>query len=184
MRSLSRLAALGVCLLSTSAFAEMVENPAYANWAKFKVGTSLTYSSEMQMQGMNMKSEMTQKLATLDADKAQIEMKMRANNMDMPPQTITIPAKVEKTQVQPEPALPPGMKGEVKVLGKEKLSVAGKELECQVVQFTSEQDGQKLTGKSWTSEQVPGGLVKTETTLPGDGAGRNTMTLTAMDLKQ
>jgi len=183
MRHTLLVSALGVFALSAAALGEMVENPAYANWAKFKPGTSITYTSEMQMQGVNMKSEMTQKLASIDAEKAVLELKVKSSGMDMPSQSINIPAKIEKEKVQAQPAMPPGAKGDVKVLGKEKLSVAGKDMECQVVQFSSEQEGQKITGKSWTSSDVPGTLVKSEMTMPGDPAGRNVMTLTSVDLK-
>ena len=162
--------------------AEMVPNPAYASWAKHKVGTNITFNSELSMMGETMKSEVTQKLASLDAEKAVVEMKVKSNGRDMPGYSLSIPAQIEKGKAQ-DAALPPGLKGEVRVVGKEKLTLAGKELDCQVMEFSSEQQGKKLTGKSWICPEVPGTLVKSEMALPGSPAGKQTMTLSALDLR-
>lgn len=181
-RVLGMVAAL--CLLAGVGMAAEVDNPAYQNWAKYKPGTSITYSQKMDAGGMKMQTEMTQTLKELTPEKAVVEMAMSSAMMPGSKQTMDIPAKVEEANAVKPGQLPPGVKGETKSLGKEKLKVGDKEYECEVTQFTGEQQGMKSEGKSWTTDELPGNLVKMEMKATGDqGAMESKMELTKVEIK-
>lgn len=191
MRILPALAIALTCVFSMAA--DLVDNPAYQAWAKYKPGTSITYAQESAMGGMNMTMDMTQTLAELTAESAVIDMSITSSMMPGAPQKqkLTLAAKVEPDKVQDPGKMPPGMKGEAKPLGKEKVKVGDKEYECQVVSFTGEQQGMKMEGKTWTSSEVPGHMVKTEMKATGGQGAQGTqggidskMTLKSVTIKQ
>lgn len=187
MRCLGVLSGLMVLILSVSAFAaELVDNPSYKSWAKFKPGTSIVYSQNADMGAMKMTMEMTQTLTELTPDNAVVEMSMTNSMMPGNPQkqTTKIPAKIESDKVVQPGAMPPGMKGETKSLGNEKVTVGDKEYDCAVTQFSGENAGMKTEGKAWTNPSVPGSLIKTEMKGTGDqGAMSTTMTLKSVTIK-
>ena len=78
---------------------------------------------------------------------------------------------------------PEGMQGNAKVVGTERIEVAGKSYECRVIEFSGEHQGNKATGKSWVSEEVPGVLVKTLVTSEGPVAAEIKMELMSVELK-
>jgi hypothetical protein len=76
------------------------------------------------------------------------------------------------------------VKGEMKDKGTEKVTVAGKEYSCKVYEFTGESNGVKTSGKSWTSEEIPGGMVKLESTSNvGGNDAKTTMAVTKIETK-
>jgi len=175
-----------VCLLVGSAAAELVENPGYTNWAKYKPGTSVTYAHETSSSGMNMQMEMTQTLKEITPEKAVIEMTMKSSMMPGGGQThaVDIPAKIEAAQMQAPDKLPEGMKGEAKSLGKEKVKVGDKEYECEVTHVKGEAQGMTTDGKTWMSSEVPGSMVKTEMKATGaQGDMESKMTLKSVVIK-
>ena len=176
-----------VCLLAGSAVAaELVENPAYQNWANYKPGTSITHTQEAITGGMNMTMEMTQTLKEITPEKAVVEMGMKNSMMPGAGQShaMDIPAKIEADKVQTSGKMPEGFKGESKSLGKEKIKVGEKEYECEVTQFKGEGQGMTTEGKSWTSDQVPGTMVKMEMKASGDqGAMESKLSLKSVEIK-
>ena len=48
-----------------------------------------------------------------------------------------------------------------------RITVSGQELTCKVTETLIKAGGQTISTKSWTSNQVPGGIVKTEDYLMG-----------------
>ena len=177
---------LGLCLMASAARAEdeMVANPAYTSWASHKAGTLVTSEMNTSVAGQTMKTEMAQKLVELTPEKAVVEVSIKLNLPGVPapaPQKQEIPAKVKASDAKPG-KLPEGVKGEVKETGTEKVEVAGKTYECKVTEFTGEQNGSKTTGKTWTSDKIPGTLAKMETT--GNAAGQETkMTMTVLKIE-
>lgn len=170
--------------IAAEAAANLVDNPTYQSWAKYKPGTSVTYAQEMGMGAMNMKMETTQTLKDLTPEQAVVEMVIK--NEMMPgggqTQTMTIPAKVEPAKAETVGKMPEGFTGETKSLGKETIKVEEKEYQTEVTEFKGEQaqHGMKFEGKSWTSPQVPSQMVKMEMKSVGEGqhAGMTiTMTL-------
>lgn len=177
---------IGVCLFTGTIFAEQVDNPAYQNWARFKPGTSVIHSQQTAMGGMNMQMEMTQTLKELTPEKAVVDMTVKNSMMPGGGQTssVTIPAKVDASQAQAPGKMPEGMKGEAKSLGKETVKVSDKSYECEVTQFTGEGQGMKSEGKSWTSNEVPGSMVKMEMKASGgQGSMDSKMSLKSVVIK-
>lgn len=157
---------------------EKVDNEAYQSWAKHKPGTLTTGSMKMSTAGQEFTTEMTSKLVEVTPEKAVIEVtsKMNVPGVTVPPQTQKqeIPAKVAKENAALG-SLPEGAKGETKDAGTEKVEIDGKSYECKIVEFTSEANGVKVTGKTWASAEIPGGVAKTE--AKGDGAQKFDMNL-------
>jgi hypothetical protein len=181
---------LGVCLcasVSRAAEEEMVDNPTYKSWAKQKVGTAVTHEQSTAAGAAGtFKSTLTSKLLEVNEDKAVVEISVKldiAGAPAPPAQKQNILAKIKKSQLGIG-EIPEGMKAEAKEKGKEKVSAGGKSYECKVMEFTAEGNGVKSKGKSWTSEEVPGSLVKMESTTTVNGTDmKSTMTLTKVEAK-
>lgn len=177
-----------ICLMAgvSRAADELVDNPAYKSWSKLKVGSIVTLESNTDVGGQKFKTEMTQKLVEITADKAVVEIiiKFDIPGAKPPPaQKQTFAAKVKKEEATVG-KLPEGMKGEVKDKGTEKVKVAGKEYDCKVYEFTGEQQGVKSTGKTWTTEEIPGTLLKMESTANVGGQDMKTsMVVTKIEAK-
>ena len=181
------LLAAGATRAQSASEGEMVDNPAYKSWASHKVGTAVTYDSTTDAAGQQFKMQMTQKLTELTPEKAVIEVKTKidiAGAPDQAPQKQTINAKVKKSDIVGTGTLPPGVKGKATEKGKEKIDVAGKNYECQVWEFTGEANGVKTSGKSWTSEKIPGTLAKMESSAEVGGQKmKTTMAMTKIETK-
>jgi hypothetical protein len=52
-------------------------------------------------------------------------------------------------------------------VGTETLEIAGRRIECRVTQSVFELGGKTVTSRAWTSDEVPGGLVKTMSDATG-----------------
>ncbi|MFB3893480.1 MAG: hypothetical protein ACE15C_15815 [Phycisphaerae bacterium] len=161
-----RTAVLMVVILAMAAApalaADMIDNPAYKNWAQFKVGASAKTVQEMAMAGQTTRTEMTSTLKELTPEKAVIEMKTVAEVAGQKienTQKIEHAAKIEKAA---EPTTKPQMKE-----GTEEIEVAGKKIKCKWVETTAEQAGTKTTSKVWTSDEIPGLMAKMETKTEG-----------------
>jgi hypothetical protein len=182
-------ASLGLSLVAgqvARAAEEQVENPAYKSWKAQKPGTTVTLESSSAVAGQTFKVEISQKLVEVTPEEATVEVATKINVPGAPPQparTVKIPAKVDKSKATPG-QLPPGVKGEMKDKGTEKVTVAGKEYSCKVYEFTGESNGVKTSGKSWTSEEIPGGMVKLESTSNvGGNDAKTTMAVTKIETK-
>jgi hypothetical protein len=179
------LVAACVVACGSVAFAEQIDNPAYTAWAKFKPGTSVTTKTETvsKMGGTENKMEMTTttKLVDLKPDEATIEMttQMKMGGADMPASTTPpqkIPAKIDK------PADAGGTAPKVdKKEGTDKVEVGGKTYNTKTVETTTDANGMKTTAKVWQSDEVPGGMVKMESTTTG--AMESTSKMTLVDVK-
>ena len=165
---------------------ELVENPAYKSWSGHKAGSAVTYQSTTNVGAQNIKTEITQKLVEHTPEKAVVEVSVKIDipGAQAPPaQKQELKAKVKKSEATVG-KLPEGMKGQVKEKGTEKVELAGKSYTCKVYEFTGEQNGVKTSGKSWTSEQIPGTLAKMETTANVGGQDmKTTMAVTKIEKK-
>ncbi|HYE21160.1 MAG TPA: hypothetical protein VEA69_22120 [Tepidisphaeraceae bacterium] len=175
--------AVAVCMSANSAPAADAENPAYKNWAKFKVGSWSKVAGESAAAGTTTKTEMTYKLVELTPDKAVVElvtsMDAGGTKMDLPAQKMEIPAKGPAAGATGAPDAPkPDMKEST-----EEVEVAGKKVKCKVTEVKTDANGMKMTSKSWTSEDVPGGLVKMESNGEGAMKMSSKMTLSGFEAK-
>jgi hypothetical protein len=158
---------------------EMVDNPEFTSWAKFKVGTAVTYSRQMSMGGDQRTMDTTSTLTEVTPDHVTLEnkttMSVNGTVQNIPAQTRTINAKVAKGSRPDEPH-----DGDAKPeTGTEDIQAAGKTFSCKWMKITRSEKGTTVTMKFWRSDDVPGGLVKMDLT----GSATMTTTLTALDVK-
>jgi hypothetical protein len=121
-------------------------------------------------------TETTTTLADLTADKAVLDIET------------TIMGNTSKTRteipltgaVQTGPgATPSGAPNPA--TGTDTVVVAGKSLDCKTYEVETETAGNKVKTKTWTSDQIPGFLVKSVST--STGAMTSTTTMAAVDFK-
>jgi hypothetical protein len=167
VRTLSFVSAFALVIggATVGARAEQIDSPRYQAWSKFKVGSSHTLSGEMNAGGMQIQSEMTQKLVEVADDHVAIETTNTTNVMGRdhttPPRREIIPAKEDIK--------------DAKEIGTEDVQAMGKTFTCKVWEVTdmpaapagrpgAKPDDQQRhsSAKIWSSTDVPGGLVKME----------------------
>ncbi len=182
---------LKVCAVSVAAVvvctsilaADLVDNPRYQAWAKYKAGTNVKMNMDTAAGGQNMKSVMTTTLKEVTPEKAVIEMKttMTVPGMAAPMDnvmTMTEPAKIESAKIKPtDPEKMPNCK----VLGKgtEALVIGGKTYKCSWYEVEVETQGMKVTSKMWTCDELPDKMVKNDTKM---AMGNTTMILTEFNV--
>ena len=162
---------------------DMIANPAYESWAKTKAGSVVKYSQASEAMGSKSSGEMTQTLTEITPDAAKVEVKMTmtvaGNKMDMPASTLTIAAKIAKPASDAAAKMPKVEEAK----DKEDVKVGDKTYSCKVSTVTSESNGMKTSAKTWTCTDVPGGLVKTQTSTTGAMTATSMMTLTSFEAK-
>src|SRR5262245_9759970 len=174
-----------VAAVSAPAWADTMDNPTYASWAKVKKGPSVTLKMSADVAGQKAETTMTTTLVDLTADVATTEMVMvtKAGGTEFK----TEPMKTENKKVV---ELPPGKKkadfdkpeGFVDQ-GEETLKVAGKEYKTKWVKVKNSTNGSEYEAKTWTCDDVPGTIVKMETKASGGGVKSST-TLELVEIKQ
>ncbi len=155
---------------------DLVDNPQYQNWAKFKVGatqkTSMTQTVKAEGQDMTNMVTITLTLKELTPDKAVVEvvqeMNIQGQSTTMPARKMELKAKVPASTTQP--AAPDGGKATRLGSGDEEIAVGGKKYKCHWEEWQVESPGGKMTTKAWTSKDVPGGVVKMESSGDMQGA--------------
>lgn len=182
---LTRLAAVAVlfALVSGTVVAQdKVDNPEFANWSKFKKGTSVTMKSVTTSAGMSFEATITSTLVEVGADKLVIETssvsKVMGMEIKVPPMKRDVPKQVE---------IPKGVKKEDFTSGKpqgtyeegtETVKIGGTEVKTKWYKSKFESDGNKVESKMWVSDDTPGILVKSETTLTGKLASTSKIEVT------
>ena len=163
-----------------TASAEDAENPEFASWSKFKKGTTATL--KMTTTAANNTSEilMTTTLVEVGADKLVVEtstvtkfngMEFKAAAKRDVTKTIKLPDGVKKDDAKGGKV--PGTYEE----GTETLKIGGTEIKTKWYKAKAEVAGNKTESKTWMSDEVPGSLVKMETTTTGPAAGTLKMEL-------
>ncbi|OQA08634.1 MAG: hypothetical protein BWY66_00907 [bacterium ADurb.Bin374] len=169
---------MAVLAAATAFAAEMVDNPAYGVWSKFKVGAELKYKQASEVSNMKTESEITYKLLEVTPEKVVVEMGgatvVAGNKMEMPATKMDYPAKIENTQVDPK--LAEMVKADSKTT-EEQVTVPAGSFKCKVVESTMNQQGAEVSSKIWASDEVPGSLVKMVTTMTAPMKSVTTMEL-------
>jgi len=177
MRFMNVLAIIVTFVISSgSAFAqETLDNPEFANWSKFKVGSSITVRTTTTMAGMTSEIVMTTKLVEIGADKHVVETSTHSKIGGMEfkdagayrdvPKTIVLRKGTPKPD--PKAAKPEGTYEE----GAETLKIGGVDVKTKWYKYKSDSGGLKIEAKTWMSDDVPGSLVKMEATTSGVAAG-------------
>ncbi len=155
---------------------EMGDNPEYKSWASFKAGSMVTLKMISDAGGNKTEMTNTMELLEISGDKAVIQtttvMVVAGNEMKMPPQKREIMAKMK--MAEPAANTKEGPKAKE---SSEDVTVEGTTYKCKVTESTNEANGVKSVAKSWTSDEVPGGLVKMESTSSGAMSAKTSLTL-------
>jgi hypothetical protein len=164
--------ALGmVAAVACSAAAqETFDNPEYAYLAKLKKGTTFTMKVVTEAAGNKSESSITTTVVDVAEDKVVVEMTVAAtiNGMEFKqpaakrdvPKVVTLPAGVPK----PDPTKKP--EGVVEE-GKETIKVGGTEFKAKWVKTKVKMGDNEFEGKTWTAEEYPGLILKSESTVKG-----------------
>jgi hypothetical protein len=170
----TRLAALVLIALVPGAATaqEKIANPEFAHWSKFKKGTTVTLKTVTEAAGVKGEMTMTLTLVEVGADKIVVASSgvAKANGMEFksPPTNRDIPRIVELPKgVKKEPLEAQTPEGKYEE-GTETLKVAGVEVKTKWYKYKYESEGIKAEGKMWTSEEVPGWIVKSEARTGGE----------------
>ncbi len=143
-----------------------VDNPTYKHWAQFKPGAYATMKATTTAMGIKSEMTMTTTLKKVTAEKVVIEItavtKSMGQEMKLPPQAQDIPAKIEEVKAK-ELQNP---KGKVKE-GTETLTVCGKKIETKWVEIKATEKELTIISKIWTSDEVPGQVVKMSSKTEG-----------------
>ena len=181
---LTRFTAATVFVLfaGLAAAQDKVDNPEFANWSKFKKGTSVTLKVISTFNNMSTESTITSTMVEVGADKLVIEMtsvvKSGAMEFKSEPvkrdvsKTVTLPKEFKKEDFAK--GKPPGTYEE----GTETLKVGGMDVKTKWYKYKADVDGIKTEAKMWTSEDVPGLMVKSEMTTSGAVATTTKMEIT------
>lgn len=157
-----------------------IENPTYKAWASFKVGASAKY--EQDSGTPDQKSTLTWKLVELTAEKAVLEMtsavSMGTETYESPPMRTDVPKTVE---VPTTPEGPDQPKIETKE-GTGSVTTPAGTFACKTIEMNMTMTGMTSASKTWTSTDVPSGLVKSEqtTTMADGNVIKGTTTLIAV----
>ncbi|MDB5322432.1 MAG: hypothetical protein JWN40_4063 [Phycisphaerales bacterium] len=147
-------------LLPASALAEKTENPTYAYWAKFKPGSSVTLRAARPGAAVGGGgATQTATLIEVTAEQVTIETKtvveIGGQKRERPAKKTSIPAQWS----------PPSDDAKAK-RGTEEVTVGGKTYQCKTIERSAGEDS-SFVMKTWSSDQVPGGTVRTDMTNNG-----------------
>ena len=151
---------------------EMVDNPTYKHWAKFKPGTYVVTKTVQEAMGHKTETIMTTTLKSVSGEKVVVEMtsvtKTAGQEIKMPPQSLTHAARIEKTEVPAEAQPKPDDKKPDTKEGKADIEIAGKKVKTTWYEVTADMGSVKTHTKSWMCEDVPGQVVKTVSRTEGE----------------
>lgn len=155
-------------------------NPAYASWAKFPVGTAVTIKVANDSAGQKSESTMTSTLLELTAEKATVEMvivsKAGGQEYRAPPQKQEQARTLDAPPGYDPKAKAPEIEGLVEQ-GEKKITLAGKEYKASYAKIKRKTGDIDVTSKIWTSDEVPGTMLKSLSTVGGQYPTTSTMEL-------
>ena len=146
------------------------DNPEYQNWANCKPDSWVKNRIQMENQGRKIEYESVTRLLEVTPEKVVLEilMKMKAadRSIDSPPKRHEIKAKAPS-------------KGKTLVEREEEISLAGRTLKCRYHEIETEAEGKnpKANLKAWVSNEIPGGVAKSEVLTDGMTAPIRTIVL-------
>jgi hypothetical protein len=148
------LFAAAMVLNAATVWADQVDNPRFAAWTKFAVGSSETLQGNVQSGGMSMTFSVTYTLSDKADDHVTLDVSTAMQMFGQQHTTTrseTVPSTYDSKDVQ--------------VLPDEKVDAAGKTFDCKVYQIP-DSSGQGATAKIWANVGIPGGLVKMDASGP------------------
>jgi hypothetical protein len=176
MRHAYLAAVASLALAACPAFAETIDNPEFAMWQKHKKGTSITLKTTSSAEGVDSETTMTTTLLEVGADKVVVETSVVSKFNGMEFKTPPTKRDVEKTLELPEGFKKedfqgPKPKGTYEE-GTETVKVGAGEFKAKWYKYRIEIAGQKTEAKMWISDEVPGTMLKLETTTTGGGSSK------------
>ena len=161
-----------------SVAAEKMDNPEFKAWSQQKAGTIVTYKATNDFGGMKSETTITNKLIEVGAEKAVVETSTVTTVAGM-----EIKGPATKRDVLKSVDVPAGKKPDnigkpegTFEEGTEDVKVGGTTYKTKWYKFKTEKPV-KAQGQIWTSDEVPGQLVKMVTKLEGQVTGSTTMEL-------
>ena len=150
----------------TSAPEPMVANPHYLAWAKYKPGTQVELEMNLLAGGQQMTTTVTMTLNEITPERAIVRSVARMSVPGLPSgqehqQTHTFNIIVPQSEAD-RAMRPAGGEGELKQAGTEIVEAAGRTFQTKVHEFNGMVQGVPAQAKQWRSNEVPGGLVKIE----------------------
>jgi len=146
--------------------ADLVDNPEYKHWASYKPGTTRKLEATTESPGDIVPPDvlalvLTDTLREVTGEKVVIEMEAGGRTFTLHPnQMREIAAKVTKEEATKPTGSPGVQKATKKGEGDEEITVGGKKYKCHWTEYQTSFKGDEGTLKTWTTDQVPGGLVK------------------------
>jgi hypothetical protein len=161
---------------------EMVANPPYKHWSAFKVGTTVTQNEKVKFSkgsdegeyypGGVHEKDLTFKLLEVTPEKAVVQLTVTdygvGHTTELAPAKITYPAKVKKSHANTSKEGIESFKE-----GEEDVKVQGKTVHAHWTEITDKEGDETFYHKSWTSDEIPGGIVKS---IKWQKEGKNTVT--------
>jgi hypothetical protein len=170
---------------------EKVDNPDYANWSKFPKGTSVTrVGTSVEPDGRTSIVTQTLTLVEVAADKVVLEEEYisdvpGATKFKTKPKAREVPKSVQLPAGSTKDEFTTKLPGTVEE-GKEAktVKVPGGEFKAKWFKTVVERGGNRIEGKSWVSDEVPGRIVKVEETTSGKGKQLYTTVREVVEVKK
>ena len=165
---------------------ELVDNPEFVSWSKFKKGTSLIVKSVTSTEKEASEVIITSTLLDAGTEKVVIQTTSVVKRKDK-----DFKSDPEKREILRLIPLPKGLSKEEFAAGKppgtteegtETLKIGGLELKAKWYKYNADVAKTKISAKKWFSPEIPGTIVKSEMTTTGDFA--STIKLELVELKK
>ena len=140
-----------------------IDNPEFAMWSKYKVDTMTKLKMSTEAKGMKSGSTIVTTLKEVGADKLVLETEVITNFNDMEFKAPATKRDVTKTMEVDDKAAeavkavkPEGTTEE----GTETVKIGKDDVKTKWFKYKSKASGMEVEGQSWTSDDVPGSIVK------------------------
>jgi hypothetical protein len=155
---------------------DKVDSPIYKHWARFRPGAFSVVKTQRKAKDVKAETTVTTTLIEVTPEKVVVELQVATvggdEKIEMLPKKQTYPAKIEKDEARKMEDPKKGDKVEdAEVLdvkqGEEEIKVGDKKINCKWLQTKCKQGDQTTTTEAWTSDEVPGQVVKMLVTVEG-----------------
>jgi hypothetical protein len=180
MRNLLIVIAVVAFVVPVSAEEKTVDNPTYKAWAAYKPGTTVKVKTVSDTAGNKSETIMAYKLLELTDAKAVVEMvvtsKVAGMEFSAPASKTDHPKTLKIVGTTPAPAPDKKPEGVVEE-GEETVTMAGKEWKCKWYKTKNKTPVGDMEAKTWICMDLPGSVVKMESSMTGQAASKTTMEL-------
>ena len=160
---------------------EMVNTPPFQHWSSFPVGTRVTQKQVVTLpDGAKLEQVIVQKLLEKTPERITVETVVTDNSKYITERTravTTYPPTIRMDQVSassPDAAV---------TEGKEELVVKGKKIATEWVEAVTKSGDDVWREKTWTAQEIPGGIVKETLVHERGGKVVSESTLELVDFK-